>query len=331
MIFSSLPFLVFFVLYVGVWTMSPAKYKLYVLIVGSLFFYGYWNWSYVALPVVLTLLTYSATIIVLQSNEKVKQRNLLISIFLILLTLIYFKYFDFLFNTALINVSLPLGISFITFTLISYIVDVTKNRYPIEKSFSFLLGYILFFPQLIAGPILRPRELIPQLRNLPIVTNKMRFTAFVIFTVGLGKKLIFADQIAPYVNTVYENPSTVTFSEWLVGVYGFSMQVYCDFSGYSDMAIGLALFFGIRLPLNFNRPYASASIAEIWRRWHITLSTWFRDYVFFPINGKKANTQKLFFAALFTMGAWWVMAWCRVKLYCMGFITWFFYCNSKLF
>ncbi|MGB5793926.1 MBOAT family O-acyltransferase [Poseidonibacter sp.] len=176
-----------------------------------------------------------------------------------------------------------------------------------ENSFTVLLGYILFFPQLIAGPILRPKELIPQLKNLPIVTNKMRILAITIFTIGLVKKIIFADQLAPYVDAVYKDPMNSLYHEWLIAVYGFAVQLYCDFSGYTDMAIGLALFFGIRLPINFNRPYLATSVPDIWRRWHITLSTWFRDYIFFPIAGRKYNIYLHFFAALFTMslcGLW---------------------------
>jgi alginate O-acetyltransferase complex protein AlgI len=319
LLFSSLNFFYFFIVYLLVWFLTPKKFKITIIVLFSLFFYGYWNYYYSLFPVVLTLLAYFFTFYINTSTIYINRITLFLSIFLVSVPLIYFKYFNFIFNTNTVNLSLPLGISFITFTLISYIIDVSKKRYPIEKNFNILLGYILFFPQLIAGPILRPSELIPQLKNLPIVTNKMRILAITIFTIGLAKKLIFADQLAPYVDSVYASPTTALYHEWLIAIYGFSVQIYCDFSGYSDMAIGLALFFGIKLPINFDRPYLATSVPDIWRKWHITLSTWFRDYIYFPIAGRKTNMKLHFFAALFTMtvcGIWHGAGW--------NFILWGF-------
>ncbi|WP_419782394.1 MBOAT family O-acyltransferase [Malaciobacter marinus] len=307
MIFSTLPFLYFFIVYTIIWFLSPSKFRIIIIIIFSVFFYGFWNWNYVVLPVILTFIAYISTNYFV-SNKK----NLTISIIFVLIPLIYFKYFNFIFNIELINLPIPLGISFITFTLIAYLIDVYKNVIPKENSFSILFAYIMYYPQLIAGPILRPQELIPQLKNITKVTPKMKIVAVTIFSIGLFKKIIFADQLSSYVDPVYLEPLKSTFLEWIVAFYSFPVQLYCDFSGYTDMAIGLALFFGITLPLNFNRPYLVSSIPEFWRNWHISLSTWIRDYAYFPLGNIVKNIYIRTLIVMTLVGLWHGASWTMV-------------------
>ncbi|MDC1066116.1 hypothetical protein OAQ86_06835 [Candidatus Pseudothioglobus singularis] len=208
---------------------------------------------------------------------------------------------------------MPLGISFITFTMVAYVVESYKQHFPVEKSYKSLLAYILFFPQLIAGPIIRPSNLLPKLHHLPkkVDLTKIKLGLF-IFSIGVMKKIVFADQIGVMVDSVYLNHDSVTSLEVLIASYGFSLQIYCDFSGYCDMAIGLGLILGIRLPRNFNKPYLASSISEFWRRWHITLSTWLRDYLFIPLGGSRVGISKTGRNLLITMvlgGIWHGAGW----------------------
>jgi alginate O-acetyltransferase complex protein AlgI len=182
-------------------------------------------------------------------------------------------------------------------------VDVKRKTFAVEKKFNVFLAYIVFFPQLIAGPILRPHELIPQIKNLPSTNKTLIATGVLIFSIGLGKKLLLADQIAPYVDLVYANPYGATWTQWLIAFYGFPMQVYNDFSGYTDMAIGLALFFGFILPINFDRPFGAQNTSDLWRRWHMTLTNWFRDYAYYPL----VKVSKLDRILKHFLAAWLVM------------------------
>ena len=203
---------------------------------------------------------------------------------------------------------MPLGISFITFTLIAYLVDVYAGRYKLEKNISLLSGLVLFFPHLIAGPILRPSDLLPQLQR----KNRKLIVYFIfglsIFTVGLFKKLVFADTLAPHVDAVFTDQQlNLTKIDYVVAIYAFAIQIYCDFSGYTDMAIGCAIVLGVKLPNNFDRPYTSASIIEFWTKWHITLSKWLKDYLYIPLGGGRVSYARQVVNLLITMvlgGLW---------------------------
>ena len=230
--------------------MAPHRSRLWVIILGGLIYYGYWNWHYAIIPVVLTLISHIGGKWISRFDNSTKRRwALVLSVSVIVSPLLFFKYFNFFAGREIITFGLPLGISFITFTLIAYLVDVYRKSYPPESSLSWVMGYLIFFPQLIAGPILRPAELLPQLKRLTSVSLHTRYQALCIFTLGMVKKMVFADQVKTYVDHAFLTGGRGY--EGLIAFYTFSVQVYCDFSGYSDMAIGLALFFRNSTPPQF--------------------------------------------------------------------------------
>jgi alginate O-acetyltransferase complex protein AlgI len=317
MIFSTLEYFIFFFIYFSLYKVLKPKYSIYLIILGSLFFYGWWNPVLIWVPAVLCSIAYIGAFWVNASNENNKKFRISVTVISLLLPLIVFKYIDFFYNDMFaelfsltkkdLQLVLPLGISFITFTMISYVVDVFRKDFPLEKSYLQLVGYTLFFPQLIAGPILRPAQLIPQLIRSSIKKNSVLGLGLFIFTVGLVKKVVFADGISPYVNIVFNNPLGHGIVEYWIAIFGFALQIYCDFSGYTDMAIGSAMMLGVRLPLNFNRPYAAASLRDFWLRWHITLSRWLRDYLYIPLGGNRTSKPQHVINIFITMvlgGLW---------------------------
>jgi D-alanyl-lipoteichoic acid acyltransferase DltB (MBOAT superfamily) len=211
------------------------------------------------------------------------------------------------------DIVLPIGISFFTFQTISYSMDVYRRQLaPVHNIIDFGF-YVSFFPQLVAGPIVRAREFVPQLYRPFNLSEKQVWHATFLIIAGLSKKLIFADYIAVnLVDRVFENPYLYSGFEILSAIYGYTLQIYCDFSGYTDVAIGLALLLGFRLPLNFNSPYKALSISEFWRRWHISLSSWLRDYLYIPLGGNRKGKLRMYFNLMITMtlgGLWHGASW----------------------
>ncbi len=252
-----------------------------------------------------------------------RKLSLIFTLIILYLPLLFYKYKDFIYNDLIVPIfglkenlfytNIPLGISFITFTVTSYLIDIYKEKFYRKISLQTFLAYILFFPQLIAGPILRPNELIPQLRTFQNVKlNKIVF-AFSIFTVGIVKKVIFADTISKVVEPVFNsNIDNLNSLEILIGIYGFAVQIYCDFCGYSDMAVGLGLMLGINLPLNFLKPYTSKSLKDFWRKWHITLSNFLKDYLYIPLGGNRViliNQIKNICTTMILGGLWHGASW----------------------
>ena len=231
--------------------------------------------------------------------------------------LIYFKYKHFLYNEIIVpivgastvsfGVALPLGISFMTFTIVSYVVDVYKKRSPPAQSFFHIFAYILYFPRLIAGPITRPSELIPQLlRNKSTTMSSVGF-GLTLFTIGLVKKIFFADSMGDVVNPVFDNPMGHSLPAYWLAMLGYTVQIYCDFSGYTDMALGSSIMLGVRLPINFNKPYLAINLQDFWQRWHITLSKWLRQYIYIPLGGNRCSRPKYLSNIIVTMvvcGVW---------------------------
>jgi alginate O-acetyltransferase complex protein AlgI len=320
--FNSPIFFVFFLCYLIIHCLTPQRLRLWTMIAGSAVFYGYWNWAFSGLPFLLALLAFLGTGWTASADGGERRVRLAVTIVALLMPLLVFKYTNFIWNdmlaalvnfggilprAKLVNLVLPIGISFVTFTLIAYLVDVSTGKYPSPPSPPWLLGYTVFFPHLIAGPILRPHELIPQLyQGMPVRLGNL-LPGLALFTVGLIKKMIFADPIGAVVTSIYAQPAGRGAAEYLFALYGFAVQIYCDFSGYTDMALGLALILGVRLPANFRQPYLATSIADFWRRWHITLSRWLRDYVYISLGGNRHGTAKTARNVLVTMavgGLW---------------------------
>ena len=304
MLFSSVDFLFFFSIFLAC-IVFIKQYQRYLIIIFSLFFYSYWNIYFAPLIIFYCLIT----IFLLKKNF-----SLFISIPIILLPLLYFKYSFFIINSIsselLINFSyqgeLPLAISFVTFTAIAVIVD-RKGKLNNVYTFTNISEYILYFPQLIAGPILRLNQLFPQLnKKINFSVNNIKF-GILLFCIGFIKKVYFADNIALLIDPFFEDPGSYGSNDLIKAFLLFPIQIYFDFSGYIDMALGISLVFGIILPQNFNKPYLCKSITDFWRRWHITLSNWFRDYIYIPMGGSKEGKFRLYFNLIVTMsiaGAW---------------------------
>ncbi|MGF1478098.1 MAG: MBOAT family O-acyltransferase [Cyanophyceae cyanobacterium] len=296
------------------------------LTISSLFFYGYWNISY--LPLLVGSIIFNHQIghrIALTKPESRQAKALLwIGICVNLAAIAYYKYANFFLTSvnvvantrlALPTIILPLAISFYTFTQIAYLVDAYRGE---TKTANYdLLTYslfVVFFPQLIAGPILRHDELIPQFRQLRnfIFSHKNFALGLTLFSLGLAKKVLIADILSPWVALVFDHAEAVTFIEAWVGAFSYTFQLYFDFSGYSDMAIGLGLIFNIHLPINFDSPYKASSIIDFWRRWHITLSNFLRDYLYIPLGGSRQGELRRYLNLLTTMllgGLWHGAGW----------------------
>ena len=298
MVFTSINFLYYFLPTVLIlYFIVPKKYKNLLLLISSLLFYFYGEPKYIILMIIEIVLAYFEARLI----EKYKSKEIFIfSIFIHVLLLCIFKYTNFLitningiFNTniSLLNIVLPIGISFYTFQIISYLVDVYKEKVKAQKNFISLATYVSLFPQLIAGPIVRYETINDELDN-----RKQTFNDFSggisRFIIGLSKKVLIANILGELCNIfILSNEKTVLFY-WIYGI-SYSLQIYFDFSAYSDMAIGLGRMFGFHFMENFDYPYISKSITEFWRRWHISLSSWFKDYVYIPLGGSREGTFKL--------------------------------------
>lgn len=295
------------------------------LLGASLFFYGYWKVEYVPLLLFSIAFNYTvAEVINRQRNRPGARTAILTGVSVNLLLLGYYKYTNFILQAfgwavqkpvAHFDIILPLAISFFTFTQISYLVDIYRDQALHYRFLDYAL-FVLFFPHLIAGPIVRHWEIIPQFSGRTLKANLADFRlGAALFLIGLYKKVLLADGLAPYISTVYgaagQGVVLTWFDAWL-GTLAFALQIYFDFSGYSDMAIGLARLFGIRFPINFASPYQADSINEFWRRWHITLTRFLREYVYFPIGGNRCGPWRHALNILFTMllsGLWHGAGW----------------------
>ena len=298
MVFTSINFLYYFLPTVLIlYFIVPKKYKNLLLLISSLLFYFYGEPKYIILMIIEIVLAYFEARLI----EKYKNKEIFIfSIFIHVLLLCIFKYTNFLitningiFNTniSLLNIVLPIGISFYTFQIISYLVDVYKEKVKAQKNFISLATYVSLFPQLIAGPIVRYETINDELDNRKQTFNDFS-SGISRFIIGFSKKVLIANVLGELCNIfILSNEKTVLFY-WIYGI-SYSLQIYFDFSAYSDMAIGLGRMFGFHFMENFNYPYISKSITEFWRRWHISLSSWFKDYVYIPLGGSREGTFKL--------------------------------------
>jgi alginate O-acetyltransferase complex protein AlgI len=331
MIFNSLEYIAFFVIAVGGYFLFPQRFRNRWLLAASLYFYMSWSAPFILLILYSTTIDYFVALR-LDATEKQKPRRalLLVSLVTNFGALFLFKYYNFFidswgtfaggtrtgWNPPLLQLILPLGISFYTFEAISYTMDVYWRRFPAERSYSRLLLFIMFFPKLIAGPIERAGHLIPQFDRRTEFDYQRARDGLAQILWGMFKKVVIADRLAIYVDAVYNNPQHHVGSTLLLATLFFSFQVYCDFSGYSDIAIGTARILGIDLLRNFRRPYFATSFTDFWARWHISLSTWFRDYLYVPLGGNRRgewrrdfNVFMVFLVSGIWHGANWTFVW----------------------
>ena len=318
MLFNSFIFWAFFALVIVLYWRLDHKRQNFLLLIASYVFYGYWDWRFLSLIIISTLIDFTvAQKVEASSIQSVRRRWLLLSVFTNLGLLGFFKYFGFFAkefavllesmgaNASLptLNIILPVGISFYTFQTLSYTIDVYRGVTKPTRSLLDFGVYVSFFPQLVAGPIERSKDLMPQILK-PRRLDKGAFSEglyHVLF--GMFKKVVIADNMAPIVDRVFSTPTAeLASTEILLGIYAFSIQIYCDFSGYSSIAQGIAKWLGINLSWNFKMPYFSRTPSEFWQRWHITLSSWLRDYLYISMGGNRGGTAKTFRNLVFTMG-----------------------------
>jgi alginate O-acetyltransferase complex protein AlgI len=322
MLFNSLDFFLFFTIVVIIYFSLPNKYRWILLLIASFCFYASINVEYTVVLIISILSIYIASLqIDGTDNLKIKKIYLTSCILVNLGMLILFKYFNFFsqnlsyvgdqlnlsFEIAHLEFLLPIGISFYVFMAISYIIDVYQNKTRAEKNLGIVALYLSFFPHLVAGPIMRAHELIPQFYKTYEFEALRVSDGLKLILWGLFKKVVIADRLALYVDLVYANPMNFDGFSFIVATFFFAIQIYCDFSGYCDIAIGCAQILGYNLSDNFNRPYSSKSILDFWRRWHISLYTWLRDYIYIPLGGSRVPKPRYFInilAVFLISGIW---------------------------
>ena len=299
MLFTSISFLYYFLpALIIIYFITPKKYKNIILLIASLLFYFYGEPKYVFLMILEIIIAYIGAILI--DKYKNQSKNILIiTLFIHVFLLIIFKYTDFIIQTIndisnanikLLNIALPIGISFYTFQIISYIIDVYNGKVKVQKNIIKLATYVSLFPQLVAGPIVRYQTVEKELDNRVHSFNNFAY-GIRRFSVGLAKKVLIANALGELCSKAPATSEETVVFFWIFGI-SYMLQLYFDFSAYSDMAIGLGRIFGFHFPENFNYPYISKSITEFWRRWHISLSTWFKDYVYIPLGGNRVGRYK---------------------------------------
>jgi len=299
MLFSSISFIYYFLpLVLIIYFLVPKRFKNIVLLLFSLFFYFYGEGIYIIFLLLSCFINYIVGILIDNHDDGKRKLFLIIGLIFDIGLLIYFKYTNFfidninnLFNTTfnIGKIIMPLGISFFTFQTISYLIDVYKKDIPADKSFIDLSCYITLFPQLVAGPIVRYQTIKEELKNKDISYDNFAY-GIERFVFGLSKKVLFANNFGLLVDLLNKSSGSI-LSSWLIAI-SYTLQIYFDFSGYSDMAIGLGRIFGFKFLENFNYPYIAKSITDFWRRWHISLSSFFRDYIYFPLGGNRCSKLK---------------------------------------
>lgn len=322
MLFNSIDFWVFFLCIASVYFVTPSRWRWILLLVASYAFYMNWNASYIILIMISTVVDYFCGLRMSKlDSKKARKRVLLISLMLNLGFLFTFKYWGWFHETMTaifgaigmvyrvpkLDVLLPVGISFYTFQTLSYTIDIYRGKIEPETHFGRFALFVSFFPQLVAGPIERSSHLLPQFWQEHQADIQRIQSGLQLAMWGLFKKIVIADRLAIYVDQIYANPSAHNGTTLLLATYAFAFQIYCDFSGYSDIAIGVAKILGFDLMKNFERPYFSTNIRDFWRRWHISLSSWLRDYLYISLGGNRFGEWKTYRNLMLTMllgGLW---------------------------
>jgi D-alanyl-lipoteichoic acid acyltransferase DltB (MBOAT superfamily) len=328
MLFPTTDFALFFaVVFLGHWLLNHFRRPWKLFMVGaSYFFYGWWSWRLVWLLVLVTVLAQVGALVVARAGERSRRVAVVVSAGVTLLPLLWFKYYGFLSLNVknglsavglssplpLVELILPVGISFYTFMAVSYVVDVHRGRLSPAPWLDFFL-YLSFFPHLVAGPIVRGEELLPQFRR-PRDPRRLDVAGGTwLILRGLFKKVVISSYVAAaIVDPVFADPARYGALDVLVAIYGYAIVIYADFSGYTDIAIGVVTLLGFRFPQNFNRPYVARTVQEFWRRWHMTLSRWLRDYLYIPLGGSRRGDRRTYVNVMLTMllgGLWHGAAW----------------------
>jgi D-alanyl-lipoteichoic acid acyltransferase DltB (MBOAT superfamily) len=329
MLFPTLTFGLFFLaVFAATWSARSNEWRKLLLLVASWVFYGAWDWRFVPLLILSALINWGAACLVARSADAVARRRLVTAGVAINLAILgFFKYFDFFADQALslmalagyhqdpalMQVILPVGVSFFTFQGISYLVDVSKRRVAPAPMLDILL-LMSFFPHLVAGPIVRAADLVPQLHSTPRLNRGMVSMGLLLIVWGLFKKAVIASELATqFVDPVFAAPEAHSQLDLVLAAYGYAVQIYCDFSAYSDMAIGIAALLGYRFPRNFDQPYRARSLQDFWRRWHMSLSSWLRDYLYIDaLGGNRGGRFRVYRNLILTMllgGLWHGAAW----------------------
>ncbi len=321
MLFNTYQFFVFLVVVIGVFFILPQRFRWVFMLAASYFYYMYYDPRYAILIMTTTVVVYGTALLMHGRPERVKKILVAISVIINLSLLASIKYFDFINNSLkdlfslfgvtytvpALNILMPIGISFYTFQALSYTIDIYRGTRQPEKHFGIFALYVSFFPVLLCGPIERSTTLLPQFyREMEFdyerVTDGLKLMAW-----GYFQKLVVADRLSLYISQVQANPQAFSGLPVLAAVYLYPFQVLCDFSGYTDMAIGVALIMGYKLTENFRRPFLSKSLAEMWRRWHISLISWFRDYLYIPLGGNRVSKWRIYLnlMIIFTLSGLW--------------------------
>jgi alginate O-acetyltransferase complex protein AlgI len=321
MLFNSLQFVFFFPVVTVGYFWLPHRVRWLWLLAASCVFYMAFVPIYILILAITIAIDYVAALLIDKAEGRARLRYLVISIFSTCAVLFVFKYFNF-FNSnflaaaqffqlnypaPVLDVLLPIGLSFHTFQSLSYVIEVYRGNQRPERHFGIYALYVMFYPQLVAGPIERPQHLLHQFREVHSFDYQRVANGLKLMAWGMFKKVVIADRLALLVNAVYGNPQAHDGPALVVATIFFAFQIYCDFSGYSDIAIGAAQVMGFRLVDNFNRPYSARGIADFWHRWHISLSTWFRDYVYIPLGGNRVSRPRWYLNLLLTFtisGLW---------------------------
>jgi alginate O-acetyltransferase complex protein AlgI len=329
-LFNSYVFLFGFLppVLVGCWSLRRKNLRLGFLTAASWLFYAWWDWRFLPLMLSTTTVDYLAALAIARSDDERRRRLLLVASLSVNLGLLgYFKYAGFFVGSLdgiasalglpvdvpTLKILLPIGISFYTFNSMSYTIDVFRRRCEPTKHVLEYTTFVALFPHLIAGPIVRFTDLREQLRSpRPVLTSRAAAVGLFFLACGLTKKLLIADQLAPYVDRLFAHPRDLGLLSAWGAACGYSLQLYFDFSGYSDMAVGLAWLIGFRFPQNFDSPFKAQNISDFWRRWHMSLSAWFRDYLFIPLGGSRGGplrTTRNLVVTMFLAGLWHGAAW----------------------
>jgi len=322
MLFNSIPFLIFLPIFMLVYWATSGRARLWVMLVASLVFYGWWDWRFLFLLLFSSIVDYSIGILLQnEQNDAARRRLVVFSVIINLGLLGFFKYFNFFADSAarlgqslglhvtwnVLHIVLPIGISFYVFKTMSYTVDVYRRTQEAERDLLRFTTFVVFFPELVAGPIVRASRMLPQMKHDHRFDYHRALSGITLVLSGYVRKVAIADTLAPIVDVRFAHPEAHTALSLLIGLYFYAFQIYCDFSGYSNIAIGLARILGFDFGINFDKPYFSRGFSEFWTRWHISLSSWLRDYLYIPLGGNRGGTLATIRNLMLTMllgGLW---------------------------